>query len=387
MSADIYEDDLAVYATTAWHKKGYVHGELLDNDDYLNHPWPFYAERGELYVHNPTWIQWQQLLTDEKYHASALRTQSGALGPEMISTRVALRSHPLNVNTINGMPQDPQEFIPVSKFEGVTQTQWIRRSDNGYPLNIGITEQRALTQYQMMDEVVESLLERGFATGVESKGTLQHGRKGYVTLQVGEPIDIENYSKINRYFTLADAQDSSVSLSARPTLGVVVCANTFAAYILNNSTATWTIRHTRNAKEYLDAAIGTFYANLELQQEINKTVEQWIDAAFTEGQFIDMTKGLLPERPEDSKDNAKAVSQWDNRFKAIIDRYRGDDLEGFIRYTKWGALMAIQGYEQHVQKGKGRSTQGKHVDQLVFGDMPLTAKAAVLLKPETLVTV
>jgi len=382
MSADIYDDDLAVYARTAWHQKGFVHGELLDNDDYLNHPWPFHAERGELYIHNPTWVQWQQLLTDEKFHASALRTQSGALGPQMRATRVALRAHPLNVNKINGMPRDPDEYIPLSSFEGVTQTQAIRRSDNGYPLNIGITEHRALTQYHMFDEVVASLLERGFATGVESKGTLQHGRKGYVTLQVGEPIDIENYSKINRYFTLADAHDSTVSLSARPTLGVVVCANTFAAYVLNNDTATWTIRHTRNAQEYLDAAIGIFYENLELQQEINKEVERWIDTSFTEGQFMDMTRNLMPPCPEISSEvegSARAHTQWTNRFKAITARYRGDDLDGFIRETKWGALMAIQGYEQHVQKGKGRSTQGKHVDQLVFGDMPLTTKAAQLL--------
>lgn len=379
MSADIYDDDLAVYAKTAWHRKGYVHGALLDNDAYLSHPWPFWAERGDLYIHNPTWVQWQQLLTDEKYRENALPTQSGATQPEIVSTRIALRTHPLNVNKINGMPQDPQEYIPLTSFKGVTQTQCIRRSDNGYPLNIGTTEQRALTQYGMMDEVVASLLERGFATGVESKGTLQHGRKGYVTLQVGEPIDIMNYSKINRYFTLADAHDSSVSLSARPTLGVVVCANTFAAYILNNETATWTIRHTRNAKEYLDEAQRVFYENLELQQEINQAVEQWIDTSYTEGQFMDMTKDLLPERPEENEDNAKVVSQWDNRFKAITARYRGEDLDGFIRETKWGALMAIQGYEQHVQKGKGRSTEGKHVDQLVFGQMPLTAKAAQLL--------
>ena len=95
---------------------------------------------------------------------------------------------------------------------------------------------------------------------------------------------------------------------------------------------------------------------------------------------MDMTKDLLPPRPEDTEDTSKALTQWDNKFEAIVARYRGDDLDGFIRETKWGALMAIQGYEQHVQRGKGRSTQGKHVDQLVFGDMPLTKNAATLLK-------
>ena len=358
MSADIYEDDLALYAKTAWHRLGHVHGDLIDLDTYLDYPWPFVAQREPLYVKNPTWAQW-----------------IAAKNSNDIDTMRAIENHKLNLDSF-----DVEKFIPVDLFEGVKDHYMIRRSDNGYPLNIGVTEQRAITQYHLMDEVVASLLERGFATGVESKGTLQHGRKGYVTLQVGEPIDIENYSKLNRYFTLAAAHDSSVSLSARPTLGVVVCANTFAAYVLGNQSATWTIRHTRNAQEYLDAAIGIFNANLEFQQEINKEVERWIDTSFTEGQFMDMTKDLLPPRPEDTEDTSKALTQWDNKFEAIVARYRGDDLDGFIRETKWGALMALQGYEQPVQRGKGRSTQGKHVDQLVFGDMPLTKNAATLLK-------
>ena len=58
MSADIYEDDLALYAKTAWHRLGHVHGDLIDLDTYLDYPWPFVAQREPLYVKNPTWAQW-----------------------------------------------------------------------------------------------------------------------------------------------------------------------------------------------------------------------------------------------------------------------------------------------------------------------------------------
>ena len=38
--------------------------------------------------------------------------------------------------------------------------------------------------------------------------------------------------------------------------------------------------------------------------------------------------------------------------------------------------MAVQGYEQHVQQVRGGTKQGRHLDRLLFGSMPLTDRAA-----------
>jgi hypothetical protein len=170
MSAEIYEDDLAVYAKTAWHRKGIVIGHPLTFDEYIEYAqWPM-AEQRQLYV-------------------------PGAEG----------------------------EMMPVPNQYAIVRT------DNHTVLNTGVTEGRAVTQYHLMDDAVAAMLETGLATGVLSAGTLNHGAKGYVTLEFGESLDIPGYSKVDRYFTLADAHDGTVAASGRSTMGVVVCANTFAA--------------------------------------------------------------------------------------------------------------------------------------------------------------
>jgi phage/plasmid-like protein (TIGR03299 family) len=261
-------------------------------------------------------------------------------------------------------------YTPVSAWD-VNNGFVIRRDDNGFPLNVGVTEGRGITQYDEMDAAVEKLIEQGFSPGVASKGTLNHGRKAYVTLEMGEPLDIEGYSKIHKYFTLTDAHDGTIAASGRPTLGVVVCANTFAAYILGVK-ASWSVKHTRNASSYLEWAIDSFVEAAKLQQHLDAQVERLINESYAVGDFSQLTGNLLGTRPEDE---GRSQTSWDKTFSNIIARYWHDDLDGGIRETKWGALMAVQGYEQHVQQVRGGSKEGRHLDRLLFGSMPLTEKA------------
>ena len=96
MSAEIYGDDLAVYAQTAWHGKGITYGHLLSVNEYAENPWQFQANRQELYVQ------------------------------DMIDGEII--------------------YTPVSEWD-VNNGFVIRRDDNGFPLNVGVTEGRGITQY------------------------------------------------------------------------------------------------------------------------------------------------------------------------------------------------------------------------------------------------
>ncbi len=321
MSAEIYNDDLAVYAKTAWHGKGITYGHLLSVEEYAENPWQFQADREELYVQD-------------------------IIDGEII-------------------------YTPVSAWD-VNNGYVIRRDDNGFPLNVGVTEGRGITQYDEMDAAVEKLVGLGFSAGVASKGTLNHGRRAYVTLEMGEPMDIEGYSKIHKYFTLTDDHGGTTAASGRPTLGVVVCANTFAAYILGTK-ASWSVKHTRHASSYLQWAIDSFVEAAKLQQHLDAQVERLINESYTSGNFGDLTRSLLGERPEDE---GRSQTSYDKTFDRITARYYHHDLDGGIRETKWGALMAVQGYEQHVQQVRGGTKQGRHLDRLLFGSMPLTDRAA-----------
>ena len=150
-----------------------------------------------------------------------------------------------------------------------------------------------------------------------------------------------------------------------------MCANTFAAYILGVK-ASWSVKHTRNASSYLEWAIDSFVEAAKLQQHLDAQVERLINESYAVGDFSQLTGNLLGTRPEDE---GRSQTSWDKTFSNIIARYWHDDLDGGIRETKWGALMAVQGYEQHVQQVRGGSKEGRHLDRLLFGSMPLTEKA------------
>jgi len=152
---------------------------------------------------------------------------------------------------------------------------------------------------------------------------------------------------------------------------VVVCSNTFAAYVLGVQ-ASWSVKHTRHATSYLQWAIDSFVEAAKLQQHLDEQVNRLINESYTAGNFGDLTRSLLGQRPEDE---GRSQTSWDKTFDKITARYYHDDLDGGIRETKWGALMAVQGYEQHVQQVRGGTKQGRHLDRLLFGSMPLTEKA------------
>lgn len=325
MPAQIYEDDLAVFYGVPWHRQGVILRDPLD--------WETYQQ----------WVDWPQVhrrqlaYTNDNWHAMA-----------------------------TGRTYEPIDdaFCIVS--------------DNGHVLNPMIGPSRPVIQYNHMDDAVEAMLGTGLASGVVSAGTLNHGSKAYVTLEFGEPIDIPGYSRVNRWFTLTDAHDGSVAASGRSTVGVVVCANTFQAYVLGVPSA-WSIRHTKNAELYIAEALAAFMSSAMQQRDIERAVDQLINSAYEYTDFAMLVNQIVPIRGDASdreREGREAV-----RHK-IHERYWGGDLDS-CRDTKWGALMAVQAYEQHESKTMQNSRtarQARHIERLAFGKLNMANKAAKILQ-------
>ena len=58
----------------------------------------------------------------------------------------------------------------------------------------------------------------------------------------------------------------------------------------------------------------------------------------------------------------------------MYERWNGADIAP-IKGSVWGALMAVQGYEQHVQAVRKVDRRVRHLDNVLFGKLPLTSKA------------
>ena len=76
-------------------------------------------------------------------------------------------------------------------------------------------------------------------------------------------------------------------------------------------------------------------------------------------------------------------TRWANTRKALNKRFHEDEDITGVRNTKWGALMAVQAWEQKDKHLKGisnsRDRTRRHQANVMFGKLPMTEKAAKIL--------
>lgn len=318
MSAQIFENDIAEYAVTAWHRLGHVHGDVFMTP--VN-PWPEF-ERTDVYVK---------------------------------------RSNPFSL--------DYPDYVQIPEVSAVVRT------DDGTVVNPSVTKRFGIPDYSWMDEFAQAAKSEGLIEGYVSRGTLGHGSRAYASFLIGEPFDLGGGDLIKNMLTCFDGVDGSTGGGCKNTVERVVCANTWAAY-LTKAPVMFSERHTSNYQGRIDMAWRGLLEVHAQQAELGSAIEQWANDLYAEHQFMELTKQLLGKRPEDK---GRAQTMWDNKRQGLIGRYWNDDLDSGLRTTRLGALMAVQGYEQWSAPVRGAEREARHLDNLIFGEQKLTAKAAQLL--------
>ena len=315
MSAGIEENDMVILANQAWHKLGTVLGHPLTWEDYQSHPWMFEPVKAGTYV------------------------------------------------------QTPLGMMPMA-------TEAIIRSDDYQVLNPSVTGRRALTlPTESVDYAVEAFLSAGLASHVETKGTVEGGKKLFVTLKLAQEIDL-GYTILKPFFTLFDSHDGSTCAGGRLTGGLVVCANTFAAHILvKDEQAGWKFPHLTNVQDYYQTAVRAITEASEAVPAVKRSIEALANTPVSDADWSALVGQLIGDRPEDK---GRGQTMYDTRRAAICSRRNGSDIAP-VRATAWGSLMAVQGYEQHDQPARGTSQQARHLGRLNFGRLPMTEQAVEIL--------
>ena len=77
------------------------------------------------------------------------------------------------------------------------------------------------------------------------------------------------------------------------------------------------------------------------------------------------------------------LTRWINTKRNLDNRfYKDEDIAG-VRSTRWGALMAVQAWEQKDKSLKGVKSSlertRRHQANVMFGKLPMTEKAAKVL--------
>ncbi len=245
----------------------------------------------------------------------------------------------------------------------------------------------------MIDDLTGILLDTGLVETIESVGTYDNGAVGYVSLKFKDGIEIPGWSHVDSIFNLGNGHDKNVPLIATQSATAVVCANTFKWNILDKD-AVFRFRKVGRPQEMMEQAVKELCKGYERHTQYAAQIERMANQEFVDEQWDQLVVDLIGHKPSPSlKDGAinenkqgyyNKMTRWSNNKDDLNARfYRDEDIAG-VRNTKWGALMAVQAWEQKDKPMKGTSKwiagtgerNRRHQASVMFGKLPMTEKAA-----------
>ena len=244
----------------------------------------------------------------------------------------------------------------------------------------------------MIDDLTGMLLDTDLVETIESVGTYNNGAVGYVSLKFKDGIDIPGWSHIDSMFNIGNGHDKNIPLIATQSAHAVVCANTFKLNILDKD-AIFRFRKIGQPQEMMEEAIRALCDGYERNVEYAKTIERMANQEFVDREWDELVVELIGPKPEDpnwlagknrwSQGFHNKHTRWQNTRGDLNRRFRRDEDIAGIRETKWGALMAVQAWEQKDKSQRGVQSRDqrtqKHQAAVMFGKLPMTEKAAKIL--------
>ena len=246
----------------------------------------------------------------------------------------------------------------------------------------------------MIDDLTGMLLDTDLVETIESVGTYNNGAVGYVSLKFKEGIDIPGWSHVHSMFNIGNGHDKMVPLIATQSGHAVVCANTFKLNILDKD-AIFKFKKIGDPQGMMEEAVRALCDGYERNVQYAKQIERMANQEFVDEQWDELVPQLIGPSPKENpwpgwRSNTQShqgyynqLTRWQNTRGDLNMRFRRDEDIAGVRNTKWGALMAVQAWEQKDKSLKGLKKNSersvRHQAAVMFGKLPVTEKAAKIL--------
>ncbi len=252
-----------------------------------------------------------------------------------------------------------------------------------------VSDKYQIVQHRfMIDDLTGLLIDTGLVESIESVGTYDNGAVGYVSLKFKDEINIPGWSKVESVFNIGNGHDRKVPLIATQSANAVVCANTFKWNILDKN-AVFKFKKMGNPQGMMQEAVEQLCAGYERHTQFAAQIERMSNQMFVDQQWDNLVTDLIGHRPLNMDKSLTAqgfynkLTRWANTKKQLNHRfYEDQDIAG-VRNTRWGALMAVQAWEQKDKSLKGIKSgverTRRHQANVMFGKLPVTEKAAKTL--------
>ena len=260
-----------------------------------------------------------------------------------------------------------------------------------------VSDKYKIVQHRfMIDDLTGLLIDTGLVESIESVGTYDNGAVGYVSLKFKDEINIPGWSKVESVFNIGNGHDRMVPLIATQSATATVCANTFKWNILDKE-AVFKFKKMGDPQGMMQEAVEELCAGYERHAQYAAQIEQMANQEFVNEEWDKLVVDLIGPRPsyEQAITNVvvgkqpsmqgyyNKVTRWANTRTDLNNRFYVDEDIAGVRNTKWGALMAVQAWEQKDKSLKGIKSDlertRRHQANVMFGKLPVTEKAAKTL--------
>ena len=266
------------------------------------------------------------------------------------------------------------EFMPDNV--GAEDFNLNLRSDNGAVLGVHKTRY-AVIDNNVVADLAEAVTVAAPGSVIRSAGALyEPGKVIWMLVELPEAgITFASGEHHGKYILVSTSHDGSLSLTVRGTRVRVECMNTMSM-ALSGSRADYVIRHTTNALDYVEEARRGIGVATKNSQAWDEQIARLIDTELDSADFmVDVVPAIIGDKPEDE---GRARTMWDSRFAGIVEAYNADHNEAIVD-TAWGAVNAVNEYEEWGITPRGREVWEAQFSRLLSGTYELTSKALSLV--------
>ena len=233
-------------------------------------------------------------------------------------------------------------------FEEVPNLRLIRRDDTNEVIGWGSDGYRPIQNAECAELLSDAL--DGVDHSVAAIGSLRRGARTFIALELAEGGTMNvGGDRIDPYLILSNSFDGSSPLRLLNTARRPACTN-MLAMTFRRAQKVVTVRHTRNAGQFMSAVAGAIQGFLTARDEFQEEVQRLIDTTVTArqvdevfAQFAPITEDMTPA----------ALTRAENRRERVADMYHYDPRVGFTG-TAWGLFQTLSTYAQN--EGQFRST-------------------------------
>lgn len=178
----------------------------------------------------------------------------------------------------------------------------------------------------------------------DTAGSLRGGRHVFITMQMPRSLQIGGVDRVDLNIAALNSHDGSSAFRLLVTPVRVECANLQQAAI-DNHEASFSVRHTRNAKAAVQAARDALGLTFTYADAFESEAERLIHTTMTDAAFDALISDVFGHADPDATPRARESEK--RRRDRLHHLFADADTQASIRGTAWAGYQAVTEYMDH----------------------------------------